>query len=234
MYAMDRKFGRDSSTLFKTASFKTILNIKLYKPGEDIFVCSGSDFFHKDADEWRSDAWSFIKQRKDLRFMITTKRIELAESMFPKDWKTGYDNIWICCTTENQAMADLRLPIFNKLPCKHKTIIVEPMLEGVNLEKYLKTGKYIQVLCGGENGVQARQCKYEWAKSLHDQCEKYNVNFDFKQVGTRFVLENGEKLVTYNHQRQWEISQELNLNFHNNHKDYIPIMSNRPSKNYLA
>ena len=39
--------------------------------------CFSSDFFHKDADEWRNDAWDMIRERSDCSFFMITKRPEL-------------------------------------------------------------------------------------------------------------------------------------------------------------
>ena len=46
------------------------------------------------------------------------------------------------------------------MPIKHKAIIHEPMLEEINIEKYLQTGVIEQVICGGESGENARVCIY--------------------------------------------------------------------------
>lgn len=80
----------------------------------------------------------------------------------PEDWGEGYKNVHICCTCENQYMADKRLPIFLELPIRHKSIIHEPMLGPINIERFLeKYRKEIdQVVCGGESGDEARLCDY--------------------------------------------------------------------------
>ena len=60
------------------------------------------------------------------------------------------------------------------------------------MERYLATGQFEQVLCGGENYDGARPCHYEWAKGLSDQCRRHNVTFDFIETGTVFVKDGKE------------------------------------------
>ena len=106
----------------------------------------------------------------------------------PADWNDGYENVTISCTCENQYMADKRLPVFLELPIRHKEIIHEPMLEAINIEKYLeKYGNGIEcVSCGGESGDDARVMDYAWVLQTHIQCVKYGVPFSFHQTGTHF------------------------------------------------
>ena len=53
-----------------------------------------------------------IRERTDIDFLILTKRIDRFLVSLPPDWGTGYDNVNIGCTVENQKMADYRLPLF--------------------------------------------------------------------------------------------------------------------------
>ena len=46
------------------------------KSGEMIRVCMTSDFFLEEADEWRDEAWSVMRERKDVKFFLLTKRPE--------------------------------------------------------------------------------------------------------------------------------------------------------------
>ena len=65
-----------------------------------------SDFFHPDADEWRKEAWSMMRTRADFDFFFVTKRPERFHVNLPDNWGDGYPNVHICCTCENQYMAD--------------------------------------------------------------------------------------------------------------------------------
>lgn len=84
--------------------------------GRIVFTCFTSDFLLSDADPWREDCWDMIRQRSDCYFYFFTKRIDRLEKCLPSDWGSGYENVIIGCTVENQEMADYRLPIFLSLP----------------------------------------------------------------------------------------------------------------------
>lgn len=126
-----------------------------------------------------------IRYRSDLQFFIITKRIVRAAACFPPDWGTGYPNVTICCTTENQQAADERLPVLLQLPIAKKEIICEPLLTPIQLQPYLQP-QISRVTVGGESGEQARLCRWEWVTSLAAQCRAANVPFVFKQTGARF------------------------------------------------
>ena len=166
VYRIDSKHNKDSSITSKTRNF--YLPIKKnrkkeykIKGGELVYTCFTSDFFLESADEWRIEAWDIIKTRSDLEFLVITKRIDRFMINIPTDWNEGYDNVTIGCTCENQFMADYRLPIFNSLPIKHRIIVCEPLLENIDLNKYLS--KSIEkVVVGGESGESARICKFDW------------------------------------------------------------------------
>ena len=61
-----------------------------------------------------------------------------------------------------------------------------PILSEVHAEKYLATGQVEQVLCDGENYDGNRPCRYEWIRSLHDQCRNADVPFRFLGTGNYF------------------------------------------------
>ncbi|MCR1138415.1 DUF5131 family protein [Clostridium botulinum] len=71
------------------------------------------------------------------------------------------------------------------MPIKHKCITAQPLLEKVNIEKYLKDIELVVV--GGESDNNARTLDYDWALDIRNQCIKANVNFEFRQCGTHFI-----------------------------------------------
>lgn len=196
VYRMDSRHEKDASEVKKNiSSFREPVSKNRkgeYKhpSGTTFYTCFTSDFFLEDADEWRKEAWSFMKERSDCRFFFITKRIDRFEKCFPEDWGNGYDNVMIAVTTENQKMADYRLPIYSKLPIKHKGIMCEPLLEGIDLTKYL-TPEIEVVSVGGESGSEARICNYEWILDIRNQCIAANVSFDFHQTGAK-LLKDGK------------------------------------------
>ncbi len=192
MFRRDSLYNKDSEKIEKTKDFA--LGIRKRRDGtyclgagENVYVCMTSDFFIEEADAWRAEIWDMIRSRSDLHFTIITKRIERFRECIPQDWADGYDHVTIICTCENQAMADERLPILLSLPIKHKEIIHEPMLEQINIEKYIQDHRIDCVTCGGESGSNARECHYEWILNTREQCKKHHVSFYFKQTGANFV-----------------------------------------------
>jgi protein gp37 len=188
---MDEKHGKDSSLITKTGNF----NLPVRKgrdgrekipPGQLVYTCFTSDFFVEEADRWREEAWGMMKDRSDVTFLFITKRIHRIYECIPSDWGEGYPNVHICCTMENQDRADYRLPIFKEAPILHKSIICEPLLEGIDLSRFL--GPWVEeVVVGGESGNEARICDFDWVLDLRRQCQEAKVAFTFKQTGARFV-----------------------------------------------
>lgn len=182
MFRRDAMYDKDSNIVTKTSTFNAPVkrtrdgSYKIQESGT-VYACMTSDFFIEEADEWRKEAWSFIRERRDLNFCIITKRIERFEISLPDDWGGGYENVTICATCENQKQADERLPILLTLPIKHRRIIHEPMLEQIDIKKYLQSGKIEQVTCGGESGDNARPCNYDWILNTREQCLRTNTPF---------------------------------------------------------
>ena len=208
VYRGDARREVDSSVVVRTKNFDLPLRKKRngefkIPPGTFVYTCFTSDFFVEDADKWRAEAWEMIRYRSDLHFMMITKRIDRFSDCLPDDWGDGYDNVTICCTVENQACADYRLPIYRRAPIKHKIIICEPLLERIDLSTYA-VGEWIeQIVAGGESGYEARPCDFEWVMDLRRICVENKVEFWFKQTGSKFVKDGK----TYNVKRQFQHSQ---------------------------
>lgn len=162
VYRRDAEFGKDSSVVTRTSNFDMPVkcnrkgDYKLQPDGESVYTCMTSDFFLDEADAWRAEAWNIIRRRSDLHFVIITKTASTGlrwnyrgtgEAGMKSDHR---------CTCENQNQADYRLPVFLELPIKHRTVIHEPMLEQIDIRKYLATGKIEGVTCGGESGPDAK------------------------------------------------------------------------------
>ena len=143
-----------------------------------------------------------MKQRSDCWFYFFTKRIDRLEECLPPDWGDGYDNVIIGCTVENQDRTDFRLPIFLSLPIRHRSVIVAPMLERIDLSPYLDDC-IEEVSASGESGINARPCNYDWILDLRRQCVEKNVPFSFHQTGAHFIKDGR----MYNIERKYQISQ---------------------------
>lgn len=208
VYRRDESIGKDAGIVTKTNDFDLPLKRNRqgeYKLSKDeiVYCCMTSDFFLEDADKWRGDCWDMIRNRTDLHFYIITKRIDRFNECIPYDWEAGWDNVTICSTCENQDRADFRLPIFLRLPIKHREIISEPMLEEIHIEKYLETELIEHVICGGESGDNARACDFRWVQELRRQCIRNVVPFTFKQTGAVFIKDGK----TYHIERSLQMLQ---------------------------
>lgn len=188
VYRMDERYDADSRLIKKNQSFDLPVRRKRDKsykiaPGTMVWTCFTSDFFLEDADIWRQEAWSMIRERNDLHFTFITKRIHRFYDVIPEDWGDGYDNVSIGCTVENQDRADFRLPIFYNAPIKDKFIVCSPLLERIHLSPWLKGGAIREVSAAGESGYKVRVCDYEWILDIRRQCMEAEVDFHFQQTG---------------------------------------------------
>lgn len=160
-----------------------------------VYLCFSSDFLIEEADIWRRECWAMIRARQDCTFLFLTKRIERFMQCIPDDWGSGYENVVVCCTIENQRNADQKLSIFRSLPIKHKCITAQPLLESINIEQYLEDIELVVV--GGESDPLARPLHYDWVLDIREQCIRKNVSFEFRQCGTHFIKDGKQyKLLT--------------------------------------
>lgn len=217
VYRQDEMYGADisSSLCRKTGNFNLPLKKKRdgsfkIPEGRIVFTCFTSDFLLEDADTWRGECWEMMRIRQDLMFYFFTKRIDRLEKCLPREWGEGFDNVIIGCTVENRAMADYRLPIFKSLPIKHKSIIVAPMLEHMDISAYIDE-EIEEVSVSGESGADARPCNYEWVLDIRRQCIEKNVPFRFHQTGAHFIKDGKMYYV----KRKYQLSQaaKAGINF---------------------
>lgn len=190
VFARDEEHGIDTNLVRKTRTFD--LPMKRDRRGEwkipsgsTVMTCFSSDFFIEEMDAWRSEAWAMMRARRDLTFYMVTKRPERIAACLPPYWDEMRGRVTVCCTMENQQRVDERLPVFRSLPLSHREIIVEPMLEAVDFGGRLDGIGCVTV--GGESGIQARPCHYEWVLDVRRQCAAAGIGFHFMQTGAHFV-----------------------------------------------
>lgn len=191
VYRRDTSIGKDSNVVYKTASFNMPIRVNRkgeykYPSGTEFMMCFSSDFFINEADEWREDVLAMIKKRSDCNFFCITKRPERILECIPNI--NDYKNLYIYCTTENQKRFDERAPIYLNLPLNKKGIMIEPMLEYVDISKYID--KIDAVSVGGESGEDARVCDFEWVKKTREACKKAHVEFYYHQTGAKLLVNN--------------------------------------------
>lgn len=246
MYFLDEQRGRSGADIYRTkVGFRYPLSKDRsgrYKiqSGEQLRVCMTSDFFLEEADEWRAEAWSIIRQRPDVVFFLLTKRPERVRDCLPYDWGDGWENVFFNVSCENQKRADERIPILLSLPFRHKGIMCAPFIGAVSIREYLATEQIEQVLCDGENYAGARACRYEWVKRLSDECREFNVTFVFCGTGRRFIKDGREYRIEGN-ALQSEQAYRSGLSFKGKSIDFklcnplgLPITDERRYKPYFG
>lgn len=103
MYRIKHKIGEDPEELIIKSCIGA-RHILKYKSGSFIFVLSMGDFFYNDnrLNDVRKNVWETIKYNPDKIFVLLTKRPQNIEMMLPADWGTGYRNVILGITAEDQ------------------------------------------------------------------------------------------------------------------------------------
>ena len=195
-----------------------------WKKSKKIFICSMADIFHENVPfKWVEEIFYMIENCPQHTFQILTKRPERMIEFF--DWYiarnsdhsvelqwTMPDNIWLGVSCENQAMADKRIPLLMQIPAKVRFLSCEPLLEPINLSKFLPIewseiaedwieswpgiGSYSTdypnwIIVGLESGSNARRCDLQAVHSIINQCQTAKVKVFCKQLGTVWAKESG-------------------------------------------
>ena len=196
MFAGMRRYGRDPEIVQRTKDQTFFAPLK-WKLPQHIFTCSWSDFFHKQADPWREEAWDVILRTPQHVYQILTKRPGLMVAWAEKHgWP---DHVWAGTSVESQKYVP-RLNVLARVPAKVRFVSMEPMLGPVDLRKWIELGLgwYGEnangglepdracnwVIAGGESGPGARPAHPDWFRQVRDQCQAAGVPFFFKQWGT--------------------------------------------------
>ncbi|MCC5616603.1 phage Gp37/Gp68 family protein [Nostoc sp. CHAB 5836] len=108
-------------------------------------------------------------------------------------------NVWLGTSTENQAMADKRIPILLETPAAVRFLSCEPLLGEIDLKLFhvIPEPNPNWVICGGESGPLSRPCNIEWIESIVQQCQSAKVPVFVKQLGANAHL-GGQRFKTRN------------------------------------
>lgn len=167
-----------------------------------VFVNSMSDVFHPRVPfEYVYEMFSVMEEaasRDGHVFQILTKRPGRAvgwweeyKERFSNGW---HPNIWIGTSVESQKYAP-RLTVLARLPAPVHFVSAEPLLERLDLTRWLEEGWLQWVIVGGESGPRARPMELDWARELRDQCADAGVAFFLKQLGGRRGKQSGDEAV---------------------------------------
>jgi protein gp37 len=149
-----------------------------------VFCASLADVFdNKAAKEWRGDLWRLIRETPSLDWQLLTKRPQNVARMLPADWGSGYPNVWLGTTTEDEKHYRMRWPVLSRIPAAIRFISYEPAIGTIGS---LNLGGPVPdwVIAGGESGPEARTMKAEWARDVRDECHRLRIPFFFKQWGS--------------------------------------------------
>ena len=200
MFREQKRYGNDPADIHRTSK-STWRNVRKMESGSKVFVCSWSDFFIGEADPWRDDAWGVIESRKDLTWILCTKRPENIKGRLPWD-KDPWPHVIGMVTAENQARADERIYHLHQNPFATYGVSVEPMLGPIDLSGWLTKPQFGEpdendlrpfeivtrndlihwIICGAESGPDRRVAEKEWIRDLLFQCMNAKVPFFLKQA----------------------------------------------------
>lgn len=192
MYRLMIRWGKDPNTVSRTTRTTFRKPLKIKEPSK-IFLCSWSDFFIEEADEWRSEVWQIIKETPWHTYQILTKRPERILQSLPDDWGDGYRNVWLGVSVENQEFTK-RVTTLLAVPAAIRFISAEPLIGPVDFTGDSVLDNIDWIIIGGESGNNKgkytyRECKSEWIQSLIDQGASSNTAVFVKQTGTHLAKE---------------------------------------------
>jgi protein gp37 len=146
-----------------------------------VFVCSMGDLFHDDVPYTDLDSvFNVIAEAKQHTFQILTKRPEtmynyLGNQLIPA-------NCWLGVSAENQATYDQRLPILLRMHSTIRFVSMEPLLDHVDMMlDFHRENQVDWVIVGCESGPKRRPMRWDWVRSIQDQCVAENVPLFIKQ-----------------------------------------------------
>jgi len=157
-----------------------------------VFCGSMMDWCDKDAPEGAlTDLFELIKTTPMLDWQLLTKRATLIKHRLPDDWGTGYDNVWLGVTVEDQEYGKPRIDALRNIPAKVRFISAEPLLEDLG---DICLANIDWCIIGGESGPGFRAMKEDWAIKLALYCKSFSVAIWFKQHGGNSRDKGGDML----------------------------------------
>lgn len=177
-----------------------------------VFCASLADVF-EDRPEliaWRSNLFDLIATTPFLDWMLLTKRPENIRRLWPQTHQppgvSTWSNVWLGCTVEDQQRANERIPHLIAVPAAVRFLSCEPLLEAINLSKWLDEDRlgFVNseidwIIVGGESGAKARPFDVAWARSLIQQCRDGGRSVEptpfVKQLGANIRTRNDDNLI---------------------------------------
>lgn len=157
-----------------------------------VFAFSMGDWAEDRPDlvDARDQFFEVIRLTPMLDWQLLTKRQDFAERL-PDDWGNGYPNVWLGVTAETQKRADLMIPALLRTPARVRFVSAEPLLEPLNLRRYLHLLELDWIIVGGESGANARPLVCRWIRDLIRQGREADVAVFVKQLGAKPFSDGG-------------------------------------------
>lgn len=154
-----------------------------WKSGDLVGVNFLSDFFHKDFDPWRDEAWEVIKRRPDLKWIICTKRPGRMQGNTPSWAKIAKNIVYMVsiCDFAYDWTQEHGMSITTALWNNEYAISFEPLLRKVPVEFFYRT-RASWIIIGCESGGNRRPMKHEWAREIIEHCQAQQIPVFLKQV----------------------------------------------------
>lgn len=158
-----------------------------------VFAMSMADWAEdrSDLDELRDRLFDLIRRTPWLDWQLLTKRIENVPMMLPKDWGDGYRNVWLGVTAGTQKRADEQIPALLQIPSRVRFVSAEPLLEEIDLRRYLHLLEVDWIIVGGESGSHARDLVCRWVRKLIRQGREAEIAVFVKQLGSKPFSDGG-------------------------------------------
>jgi protein gp37 len=148
-----------------------------------VFSGSMCDVFDKNAPiGQRERLWEIVRLTPLFHWQLLTKRAPNISRYLPEDWGSGYENVWLGVTVEDQKHGLKRMEALKRVPAKVRFISVEPLIEDLG---EVDLSGIDWVIVGGESGHHARPMEQAWVERIYKQSQEQNVPFFFKQWGGR-------------------------------------------------
>lgn len=145
-----------------------------------VFCASLADVFDNEVDpNWRDDLFRLIRETPNLRWLLLTKRIGNALKMLPLDWGSGYQNVALGSTLENQEVWDRDIDKLMSTPARLHFVSAEPLLGRIDIGD----ARPDWIITGGESGPGFRPLDMDAVRFMRDQCDRAGIAYHHKQNG---------------------------------------------------